>query len=418
MTTSDTLPSGGRRPDPRQGAERGRKASRPRIFIATGASGGHIFPGLAIAHVLRRQGYWCTFIGSARQFSSHIREQGFDIIPLPAGQVNVPGVVRKFKALQSMGLALFKAAGEIRRHKPVAVLGMGSYASVATVLAGKALRVPTLIHEQNARPGRANLFLSRFVSRVLLAFAPARKYFPAGEKKPEKFQVVGNPVRADVLALRGEARPAGKNLNLLVVGGSQGARILTDILPEALDKLPKKLRQKISVTQQARPEDVDRLEEAYSNLALANFTVSSFFNDLPALMHKAHVVVCRAGTGTISELAVLNRAAILVPIRLADGHQVDNAKILSGINAATLMKEQNLTPGALAAELESLLTREGKRTLYEKNTTLVAKPRAAEEAAEEVVRISGGDAVEEPPEVDTTTSPEEDDEPTPHDSSS
>ena len=380
-----------------------KKDGRPRVFIATGASGGHIFPALAIADVLRREGYWCTFVGTAKQFAPAIKAQGFDIISLPSAQVNVPGVRRKLMALKSISMAFLRAAKLIHSHKPVAILGMGSYASVSTVLAGRALRVPTLIHEQNARPGRANRFLSRFVSRILLAYDAARRHFPQGLSKPEKFHVVGNPVRKDVLDLRGVERESSKTLNLLIVGGSQGARILTDTLPDALYLLPKKLRGRIAVTQQARPEDVDRLTAAYQDLGMGSVQVSHFFDDLPLLMHNAHVVVSRAGTGTISELAVLNRAAILVPIRLADGHQVDNAKILSKINAATLMEEQTLTPEALAAELETLLTRDGKRAMYEKNTTLVAKPQAAKDAAAAVMAMCGGDSEKIPAEEEDDT---------------
>lgn len=385
------------RPDPRQGAVEGQKALRPRIFIATGASGGHIFPGLAIANVLRREGYWCTFVGSAKQFSVHIKEQGFDLIPLPAKQFNVSGVWPKIQSLKTVVQAYLKALKLMRVHKPVAVLGMGSYASVATVLAAKTVGIPTLIHEQNPRPGRANRLLARFVDKVLLAFDEARLHLPHGKTKPKKFQVVGNPIRQEVLAYRGLERESGKALNLLVFGGSQGAKILTDIVPQALDKLSKNLRQRISVTQQARPEEVEQLTATYKNMEMGDFKVQHFFNDLPELMHRAHVVVSRAGIGTISELAVLNRASILVPLRLADGHQRYNAQILSKINAATLIEEEGLTPASLALELESLLTREGKRTMYEKNTALVAKPHAAQESAQEVIRLCGLNPPNEPP---------------------
>ena len=380
------------RPNPRQGAEKGQQADRPRIFIATGASGGHIFPGLAIAHVLRKEGYWCTFIGSARQFSGLIKDRGFDFIPLPATAFTGGGISKKLRSIQFMGKAFLKAVKLIKRHKPVAVLGMGSYASVSTVLAGRLLRVPTLIHEQNAKPGKANLLLARFVPRILLSFDAARKHFPGAEKQENKYTTVGNPVRDEVLALRGLPRPEGKYLDILAVGGSQGARILTDVIPEAISRLPKKLQERIRITQQARPEDLSRLEEAYKGLSLGAIEIQPFFDNLPELMHRAHVVITRSGTGSVSELAVLNRASILVPIRLAHGHQVENAKILSRVGAAVLMEENIFTPEALAKELESILTREGKRTLFEKNTALVAKPQAAEEAAAEVIRISGGEA--------------------------
>lgn len=378
--------------DPRQGAEKGQRALRPRIFIATGASGGHIFPGLAIADVLRKAGYWCTFVGSARQFSGLIKDRGFDFISLPALAYTGGGIGKKLRSVQYMGRAFIKAAKLIRKHKPVAVLGMGSYASIATVMAGRVLGVPTLIHEQNAKPGKANLLLARFVPRVLLSFDAARKHFKGAEEKGNKYLTVGNPVRAGVLALRGIPRPEAPWLDILAVGGSQGARILTDVVPEAIGRLPKNLQERVRITQQARPEDISRLEEAYKNLDVGALEAAPFFDNLPELMHRAHVVITRSGTGSVSELAVLNRASILVPIRLAHGHQVDNAKILSKVGAAVLMEEHTFTPENLAKELESILTREGKRTLFEKNTALVAKPQAAQEAAAEVMRMTGPDA--------------------------
>tara|TARA_Y100000780_G_scaffold231177_1_gene255613 strand:- start:128025 stop:129281 length:1257 start_codon:yes stop_codon:yes gene_type:complete len=360
----------------------------PRVFISTGASGGHIFPGLAIADALRKKGVLCTFIGSGRQFTATVKEQGFDFINLPASQVNVPGLQRKLYALKDLAHAFVVAFKIIRKEKPVAVLGLGSYASVAAVLAARVQGIPTILHEQNAKPGRANLMLAPIVKRVLLAFDAARTNFKDSAKKPKKYHAVGNPVRKDVLELRGVDRTEDGKLHVLVFGGSQGSRILSDIVPAAIAELPLDLQKQLEVTQQARPEDVENVKRAYAETPIQP-TVSPFFDNLPELMHQAHVVIGRSGTGSISELAILNRASILVPLRLADGHQIDNAQILTKAGAAVMIEEQNLNPDILARELKELLTRQTKRELFESNAALVAKPQAATDAADEIMKLAG-----------------------------
>ncbi len=366
-----------------------KKELRPRIFISTGASGGHIFPGLAIADALRKKGYLCTFIGSGRQFTETVTKQGFDFITLPASQLNTKGIKKKIYAIYDLGKAFVRAIKLVKTHKPVAVLGMGSYASVAGVLAAKFLGVPTLIHEQNAKPGRANLLLAPLVGKVLLSFAGAKKYFRSFSGSYSKYQVVGNPVREEVLALRGIDREEDGKLYLLVFGGSQGSRIFSDVVPEALAKLPVELQKKIHLVQQARPEDIERLQKVYSDTAITP-VISSFFNNLPELMKQSHLVIGRAGTGSISELAILNRASILVPLRIADGHQVENAKVMSKASAASLIEEGDLTAKILAEEVEMLLTRTSKRKLLEENAALLAKPQAAQDAAAEVIALVTG----------------------------
>lgn len=388
------------------------KNAYPRVFISTGASGGHIFPGLAIADALRKKGVLCTFIGSGRQFTATVKEQGFDFINLPASQVNVPGLKRKLYALKDLGRAFAMAYKIIRKEKPVAVLGLGSYASVAAVLAARVQGIPTILHEQNAKPGRANLLLAPVVKRVLLAFDAARVHFKDSTKKPKKYHAVGNPVRKDVLALRGVERTEDGKLHVLVFGGSQGSRILSDVVPAAMGELPLDLQQQLEVTQQARPEDVDNVKAAYGKTAITP-TISPFFDNLPELMHRAHVVIGRSGTGSISELAILNRASILVPLRLADGHQIDNAKILTKAGAAVMIEERALTPEELARELKELLTRQTKRELFEENAALVAKPQAAQDAADEILKLAGLGHIENALETQEAMTDEKTGEPAP-----
>ena len=167
------------------------------------------------------------------------------------------------------------------------------------------------------------------------------------------------------------------------------------LTPAAIAELPVELQKQLVITQQARIEDMLEVKTKYEKLGIEH-SVSPFFDNLPQLMHQAHVVLGRSGTGSISELAILNRAAILVPLRLADGHQIDNAKILTKAGAAIMLEEHVLTPESLARELKELLTRPTKRELFEKNAALIAKPQAAQDAADEIMKLAGLDRVKTP----------------------
>ena len=283
------------------------RAKKTRILIATGGSGGHIFPGLAIAEKLRAEGYACTFIGYGRHFAESVRKQGFDFIMLPATQWNVPSLTKRLRALVDLSRAFIRAMVLVQRLRPAVVLGMGGYASVAAVLAGKVSGVPTAIHEQNVKPGRANLLLGRWADVVLLSFDASRAFFR--RVTPQKFRVVGNPVRTQVLDLAAEPRAedAADTFHLLVFGGSQGARVFSQVVPQMVAELSPELRTRLRITQQARAEDVNAVQEAYAKLHMTA-DVAPFFDDLPQRLHQAHLLIGRAGVGTVAEAAVLNRA--------------------------------------------------------------------------------------------------------------
>lgn len=381
-----------------QGIKKGRSA---RVVFATGGSGGHIFPALSIAEELRKDGIQSTFVGHGRTFNHLYREAGFDFIPLAASPWNGKGIVARARAVVDFFRGLAECLKLYQAIHPAAVVGMGGYSSVAPIVAAKLSGIPVAIHEQNARPGRANRLLAKLADRVLLAFDAARKHF----KLPrEKMRLVGNPVRKQVMDAL-DVKRDDKQFRLLVVGGSQGARILARVVPAAVDALSLELKQKLHVVQQVRPEDMDSVKAAYAQTGVSH-KLESFFTDLPTQMREAHLLVSRAGAGTVAECALLRRVAIFVPLAIVD--QKDNARVLADSNAALIMEEPVFTPERLAIELRDFMTKESRLKNMEENTALIARPHAAKEAAEEIAHLVRNDVMQMKPETD-----DEDDAPVP-----
>jgi UDP-N-acetylglucosamine--N-acetylmuramyl-(pentapeptide) pyrophosphoryl-undecaprenol N-acetylglucosamine transferase len=241
----------------------------------------------------------------------------------------------------------------LSRLQPAVAVGFGGYPSVPTMFAAARRRIATVVHEQNALMGRANRLLAPRVTRIATSFPQVR-----GLKAADAARIAftGNPVRPEIVKLRDlpYSAPSGA-INLLVTGGSQGARILSAVIPDALAQLPEALKSRIALMQQARPEDLERVREAHRQSGI-NAEVAPFFHDVPARLGRAHLIIARAGASTVSELCVAGRPAILVPFAAAaDDHQSFNARALGDAGAAWVMPERDFTPDALAAKLTSLL---------------------------------------------------------------
>lgn len=359
------------------------------ILVSAGASGGHIFPALSVADELKKMGFNCVFVGGGKQFDTLVGAAGYEYEELPASPWNVRNPVRKALAVYNLFRALFTAMSLIHKYNPSVVFGTGGYATVATVMAAWISGVPTLVHEQNVLPGRANRFLSRFVDRMALAFEPVEGKL---KTKPENMKILGNPVREEVLTARTLKRPEDGLFRLLVVGGSQGARILSNVVPKAIEKLPQDIKSKLVVIQQARPEDLENVTNAYTKMGI-QFKVQSFFTNLPKQMATSNLMIGRAGTSTVVECALLGRTAIFVPLELADGHQILNAKVLTDENAAELMYEKEFTVDNLAEKLEHLITAQDKLFTMEKRAATLARPDAAVDVAKEVLDLSSQDVM-------------------------
>ena len=329
------------------------------IVIAAGGTGGHFFPAEALASVLIARGRRVALMTDARSggLNSSVFDQRETYVLSGAG-IAGQGGLKTARAVLSLAAGVAQARAILGRIGAAAVVGFGGYPSVAPLLAARLLRRhrlhgrPALIlHEQNAILGRANRFLAPRADLLALSFE-------ATERVPETAttQFTGNPVRAAVAALADHAyTPPAKAIQLLVLGGSLGARVFSDIVPQAVAALPDALRARIRLTQQCRTEDLGRVRAAYEAAGI-EAELSSFFPDIAGKLAAAHLVIARAGASTVAELAVAGRPSILVPLPSAiDDHQSANARALAQAGAAWPMPQDKFTPPALAETLARLL---------------------------------------------------------------
>ncbi|MBV9704795.1 MAG: UDP-N-acetylglucosamine--N-acetylmuramyl-(pentapeptide) pyrophosphoryl-undecaprenol N-acetylglucosamine transferase, partial [Methylobacteriaceae bacterium] len=294
----------------------------------------------------------------------------------------------KAAALAKPGLGTLAARSLIRRLAPMCVVGFGGYPSVPPVLAAALAHVPTLIHEQNAVMGRANRFLAPRVTAIATGFP---KIGGIADRLRTKATHTGNPVRPAVIEAAGIPYPGFDDgrLRVLVTGGSQGARIMSDIVPAAVATMAPLVRQRLAVVQQARPEDVERVTSGYKGLGVAA-EVAPFFKDLPARVAAAHLVVARAGASTVAELAVIGRPAILVPLPGSlDQDQAANAAWLGDRQAALVLAQRDFTPQALAAELVGGLADASRLRQAAAAARSVGIADAAERLADRVLAVAG-----------------------------
>ncbi|MFM8991993.1 MAG: UDP-N-acetylglucosamine--N-acetylmuramyl-(pentapeptide) pyrophosphoryl-undecaprenol N-acetylglucosamine transferase [Alphaproteobacteria bacterium] len=287
--------------------------------LAAGGTGGHLFPAEALAGALRARGWRVVLVADdATRATGGIETHGLGLRRMGAGRVS------RLLGLASVAAAVPRAGMLLRRLQPAVAIGFGGYPSVPTLLAASRMGIPTLVHEQNAVLGRANRLLGRFVARIATSF-------PSTERMPARVPacLVGNPVRDAIRALHGapyDAAPRDGRFRLLVLGGSQGARVFSDLVPAAAAALPGDLRARIAITQQARSEDVDRAHAAYL-AAGVEAEVAPFFADVGQRMAGSQLVACRSGASTCAELACIGRPALLVPFPHAmDDHQAANAR--------------------------------------------------------------------------------------------
>ncbi len=282
---------------------------------------------------------------------------------------------------------MLAALVKLRGIRPRAVVGFGGYPTVPPLVAASILRLPTILHEQNAVMGRANKFLSSRVSLIATGF-PDLKGVNAATRT--KIRQTGNPVRPAVLAAAGAPymAPVDGPLKLLVTGGSQGARVMSDVVPAALALLSPEERARIRLTQQARGEDKERVAAACAGMSF-EAEIAEFFSDLPQRMAEAHLVVGRAGASTVSELAVIGRPAILVPFPHAlDQDQAANAALLAAAGAAIVLPQTEFTPARLAGILREALAAPAKLADMAKAAKTVGIPDAADRLADLVLQVA------------------------------
>ena len=360
------------------------QASGFTLVVTGGGTGGHLFPGVAVAQALmaRRPDARVVFIGTGRTVDRNAMAQyGFESRAVHCGALKGGSILARFKTLIRLPFSLLEAWRVLRMIRPDLVLGVGGYVTGPVVLAARLLGFATCIHEQNSVPGLANRRLGAIVDRVFVSIPGSERYF-----KAERCLLSGNPLRREILALARQPAPdAGPTL--LVLGGSQGAHRLNTMLPEAIDAIDL-LPPGFKVIHQTGAADEESVRAAYQQRGITA-EVAAFFTDMALVYSQASLVVSRAGATTLAELTALGKPSILVPFPYAaDDHQRKNAEALVAGDAARMLLEERLTVAALAREIEAIINDPELRQRMGQAARTLAKPEAVETIVEECLRLA------------------------------
>lgn len=356
------------------------------VVLATGGTGGHLFPAQALAEELTRRGRTIVVMTDARgtQYPTYFPNAAIEIVP--AAAFSDRSAWGLFKAPFEIVAGVFVAWSKLLRIKPKVVVGFGGYPSLPVMIAACIARFPTAIVAPDAVLGRANRAVADYV-RVIAAGLPLKRFLP---KEMSKVTYTGIPVRPEVVAFNGAPyeAPTTGSFNLLVFGGSQGARALSEIVPAAVALLPPEMKSRLNIVQQCRPEDLEGVRATYNKEGVVA-ELSPFFKDLPARMAKAHLVIGRSGAGTVAELMVIGRPAILIPLPHAlDDNQTPNADALAEAGGGWRVAQKDLTPQKLAAMLKSAFAAPADLAARAVAAHLQAKPDAAQRLADLVDRLA------------------------------
>lgn len=355
-----------------------------RVMIAGGGTGGHLFPGIALAEevVSRHPQNDVVFVGTRRGLEARIVPQlGFVFEAIVSRGLKRVGVWKLLVGLATLPVSFVSALRLLRRYSPDVVVGVGGYSSGPVVLAAWLMRIPTAVQEQNALAGLTNRLLGRVVDAAFISFEAARPFFPA-----KRSHLLGNPIRRGLLENFLRPRDQHERFTLLVFGGSLGARSLNRAMLEALPHLAD-LKDEVLVVHQTGKNDIEGVRAGY---ARAGFTahVQEFIDDMPQAYLGADLVVCRAGATTLAEIMVCKKASVLVPYPFAaDNHQTVNAQALVDAGAATMIREDALNGEHLARTIRALKVDPVKRSEMEKAAGLLGRPEAAREIADVLAQL-------------------------------
>lgn len=360
---------------------------KPYILLSAGGTGGHVFPARALAEELLGRGFKVAIATDTRGLKYF---EGLDAtIPrhVIASGTYGAGLSSKIKG----ALGLIKGVGQsltlIKRYQPAAIVGFGGYPSAPPLFAGQLKSVPTILHEQNAILGLANKLLAPLSRKIALSYSET---VGLTEKLKAKSVFTGNPVRQPIADLSKEPYPSVEGqITLMVVGGSQGAKVFSDVVPLAITSLPPELQQKIFVIQQSRPDVLEDVREIY-NRSGVDFEIRSFFDDMPDRIKRAHLFITRSGASTIAELTAAGRPAIYVPFPWnRDNQQVYNAEQVEKAGGGWMILEKNLTPEGLKSTLENLMKQPELLQKAAESARSIGKVNAASLLADMVDKFSG-----------------------------
>ena len=361
----------------------------PLILLAAGGTGGHLFPAEALGVELIRRGLLVRLATDSRasRYSGLFSKDTIDLVPSATVRSRAPWSLAYTGLMLAAGTAV--SLSLMRRLKPAAVVGFGGYPTLPPLLAARLFGVPGVIHEANAVLGRANRFLSTHVNAIATSLPGVLDRDPA---LAGKTTIVGTPMRPGILAAAATKYVPPEltgPFRLLVVGGSQGARVMADIVPGAIERLEPALWGRLVVTQQVREEDMARVRAVYDRLKI-NAELAPFFNDLPARLASHDLVVSRSGAGTVAELAAVGRPSILVPLPGSiDQDQFANAGVLAQANGAIRIAQADFTPDRLAAEISALAAEPARLAAMAANARSVGRLDAAERLADLVMKVAG-----------------------------
>jgi UDP-N-acetylglucosamine--N-acetylmuramyl-(pentapeptide) pyrophosphoryl-undecaprenol N-acetylglucosamine transferase len=357
-----------------------------RMVIAGGGTGGHLFPGIAVAESFLAQDPMneVLFVGTARGIEARIiPQEGYSLELIKVSGLKGKGIIQKIKGLWALPNALFQSLSLLRRFKAEAVLGVGGYASGPVLLAAWLLRIPTAVCEQNSVPGLTNRILGKLVKKVYGTFGHAEQYF-----SNEKFNLVGNPMRMQLVKAYEQDSVSTQEISsvprLLILGGSQGARALNQVVPKAL-KILREGGATFTGVHQCGERDLSEVQKTYKDSGL-NVEVKAFIKDMVDTYLHTDIALTRAGASTCTEVALMGVPTIMVPFPFAtDDHQTLNARELEKVQGVKLLPEKEMTPERLAQELKTLLEDIHIRKEMTQNLKRVAKPYAANEIAQAAI---------------------------------
>jgi UDP-N-acetylglucosamine--N-acetylmuramyl-(pentapeptide) pyrophosphoryl-undecaprenol N-acetylglucosamine transferase len=361
------------------------------FVLAAGGTGGHMVPAHALAAELKARGHGVLLVTDERGARFPGLFEGVPVHILPAGRLG-GGPIGLLKAFASVVKGRGEAKRLYREHRPDAVVGFGGYPAFPSLLAASAMKIPTVLHEQNAVLGRVNRLLAGDSEAIAVAYDQVDRL---KRKHAGKVVVVGNPVRAEIAKLGTLPFPPFDEvapLKILVTGGSQGANILSRVVPAGLGMLAPSLRRRLQVVQQCRPEDIERVRSQYAKLGIPA-ALMTYIEDMPEKLADAHLVIGRAGASTVAELTAAGRPAILVPFAAAtDDHQTANAREMVKAGGARSIQESNFTPDVLARQIEALAMDPVALGNAAARSLSVGRPHAARDLADVVERVGNGAA--------------------------
>ncbi|MBF0194041.1 MAG: undecaprenyldiphospho-muramoylpentapeptide beta-N-acetylglucosaminyltransferase [Magnetococcales bacterium] len=346
-----------------------------KLLIAGGGTGGHLFPALAICEEWETQGGEVLFVGTPRGLENRILPQkGKNLALIKVGKIKGGGITGKIKTLLGLPMALLSAIKIVRNFKPDVVLGVGGYASAPAVAAAKLLFIPTALHEQNAMPGLSNRMLSRIATKIFISFGAAKEHFTH-----KNIQLTGNPVNQEFHKQAIKPPPTkGEPWQILIFGGSLGAKVFGEIVPPALAKL-KEENINFQVQHQVQADNIEQVQEFYNNNNI-NAKTTSFFQDMSNVYAKADIVICRAGATTVTELSALGKPALLIPYPYAaDDHQAANAQAYADKGAGWMQRQEDTSPQWLTEFLKQRTNNPSELKTTAQNAKKLATPNAAQD---------------------------------------